>query len=272
MKHIRTLHPEVKVINDAEGIIEYVASDETLDQYDEIILANGWRFDNFAKNAPFVDSHDYSCIEKQLGVVTDWRIEGGQLIERVKYAIDVPACVLAKFAFDMVSKGYLKAVSVGFMSEAESWRGDKEFAQLCTQIGLSTEAAAQCRRIFKQQQQLELSQCIIGANPNALAKAWREGAATEEQMASIGFKDADAIEFLELSAATEARGALDAAMRLEYRRVCQRLYLSAKGTAHGSRQTDSSPRSRAGGDGSKQRERDAEQWKKLVEEMKRLTK
>ena len=59
---IRTIHPEVRVIDASRGIVDYIASDESLDSYREAIKAAGWKFTRFAKNSPFVDSHDYSTI------------------------------------------------------------------------------------------------------------------------------------------------------------------------------------------------------------------
>ena len=75
---IRTLCPKIRVLDAAKGLVEYVASNETIDSYREIIRADGWRFSRFAKNAPFVDSHDYSSVDKLLGKVVDFRVEGRQ--------------------------------------------------------------------------------------------------------------------------------------------------------------------------------------------------
>jgi hypothetical protein len=63
----RTIHPEVRVMDERKGIAQYVASDETIDSYREVIRADGWRFDRFAKNAPFVDSHDYARLKSRWG-------------------------------------------------------------------------------------------------------------------------------------------------------------------------------------------------------------
>lgn len=256
-KTIRTLHPEVRVISEKDGTVDYIASDETLDQYREIVLARGWRFDFFQKNAPFVDSHDYGQIERLLGRVTEFGVKGSHLVERVKYALDVPSCTLAKFAFDMVAKGYLRAVSVGFTVEAVAYRNDPGFAKLCEELKLDTAAAQNLRCIYTQHQQIELSQCIIGANPNALARAFKDGAATEEQMAAIGFADADAMEFLQVSAAASEKPEFQGFMESLYRLECRRLFnLSSSVARRGSSPTDPSPGSRAGGDGSKQREQE----------------
>jgi hypothetical protein len=161
-----------RVLSEQDGTVEYVASDETLDCYREIVRVNGWKFTHFAKNAPFVNSHDYSDIRQQLGVVTDWRIEKGQLVETVKYARIKDT--LAEWAFLMVRDGFLKAVSVGFVptSMCSKWDGDtKDFLSQIGELRLDAATAAQVRVIYREQEQIELSQCIIGANPNALAKS-----------------------------------------------------------------------------------------------------
>src|SRR3954464_4450795 len=112
-----------RVLSEEEGTIEFVASDETLDCYREIVRVNGWRFSFFEKNAPFVDSHDYSTIEKLLGRVDSWRVERNQLVEVVRY--DLTPGSLGLKAFKLVRDGFLKAVSVGFVPVrmASKWDG-----------------------------------------------------------------------------------------------------------------------------------------------------
>src|SRR3954468_6697856 len=109
----RTICPEVKVLDGKKGIAEYVASDEVLDHDREIVVAKGWRFDLFKHNAPFVDNHDYSSVEKLLGGVIAFEVKGDKLVETVQWAIDVPTNRLAKLGWDMTEAGFLKAVSVG---------------------------------------------------------------------------------------------------------------------------------------------------------------
>ena len=108
------MNVEAKILSEAEGLVEYVASNEALDSYNEVVAVKGWRFNRFAKNAPFVDSHDYYCIDKLLGQVTSARIEGRDLIERVQWAKDVEENKLARLGWKMTLGGFLKAVSVGF--------------------------------------------------------------------------------------------------------------------------------------------------------------
>jgi len=180
MKLVRTLHTEVKIIDAAKGICDYVASDETIDSYKEVIRADGWRFNMFAKNAPLVDSHNYSTVENLVGKVIDFRVTGRQLVERVQFAIDVAENQLARIAWKMTEAGYLKAVSVGFWPVEYVCPGQSGWKEQCAELRLSEDNGV--RTIYTEQEQVELSVCIIGANPNALAKAYKADAISEEDI------------------------------------------------------------------------------------------
>jgi hypothetical protein len=172
-----------KILDEAKGLVRYVASDETLDCYSEIVRANGWKFTYFAKNAPFVDSHDYSTIKNLLGQVVDFRVNGNALEEDVMYSREPGT--LAEWAFKMVRDGFLRAVSVGFIptAVASKWDADKSrFLAQIDELKLDAQTAAKLNCVYLQQEQIELSQCVIGANPNALAKAYKGGTLTEEDL------------------------------------------------------------------------------------------
>jgi len=182
-KLIRTIFPEIRVLDAAGGLVEYVASDETLDHYREIIRADGWRFNHFAKNAPFVDSHDYSTIEKLLGSVVDFKVEGKRLIETVKW--EPEANPIAKIGWAMTQAGHLKAVSVGFLPSKAVTRWENngsDLARECTELGLDAATAAKVTCIYLEQEQIELSACIIGANPAALARAYKAGVISDGEI------------------------------------------------------------------------------------------
>ena len=181
----REIHPVIRVLDEKRGLVEYVASNEKLDSYNEIIRADGWRFDDFAKNAPFVDSHDYSSINCVLGRVVDYRVSGKNLVETVQWAIDVEDPTghpshKAQWGFQMTKAGYLKAVSVGFVPVQVVTPFDRDPAgwlENCADLKLDPNET-DCRCIYVQQQQKELSACVIGANPDAVAqigKAYQAG-------------------------------------------------------------------------------------------------
>lgn len=183
----RTLAPEIRVLNAEKGLVEYIASDETLDSYSEIIRAAGWRFDQrFTSNPVFVDSHSYWGIRDVLGKVVEWKVDGKKLVEVVQWAIDVSENALARLGFEMTAKGYLKAVSVGFIPTRAIRREDADFTKCCDEMGLETSARDAVRRIFWEQQQIELSACVIGANPAALAKAYDDRSIERGLFDSVG--------------------------------------------------------------------------------------
>ena len=215
-KIIRTIHPEIRVLDPKAGLVEYVASDETLDHYREIIRADGWRFSHFKKNAPFVDSHDYSTIEKLLGSVVEFRVEGKRLIEVVKW--EPEASPLAKIGFAMTQAGHLKAVSVGFIPTKYVDRysnGGADLQREAAAMGLAPEAAAAVRTIYLQQEQIELSACIIGANPSAVARAYKCGALSDADLETLHEKISKATDE---KTAREADHAAAAARAEEQRR------------------------------------------------------
>lgn len=246
----RTIHPEARVIDAAAGVVDYVASDQTVDWYDEVIMADGWRFTHFRKNAPFVDSHDYGTIEKLLGRVTDATVTDGRLVERVQWAVDVPQNELARVGFAMTAGGYLRAVSVGFAAVASVRRGQTGFDETLGKVGLADDRErARVYRIFTEQEQLELSACILGANPNALVKAWEEGAVREESLARLGFGEDAEMEFLTKAAAAVETGAADEVMRAMIAVEMGRIYGARKAlSGHQPKATGTSPTTRAAGE------------------------
>lgn len=186
----REIHPQVRVLDEQNGIAEFIASDETLDSYNEIIRAAGWQFNRVQKNFPFVDSHDYSTIEKCLGKVVDFAVRSKQLINTVQYALSVPEARLAQFAWKMLCAKMLPAVSVGFMPVTFLTRWDANDARYADawkeqleDLKLLPDTQVNC--IYIVQEQLELSQCVIGANPNAVAieRAYQAGILNDSDVA-----------------------------------------------------------------------------------------
>jgi len=175
----RTIHPEIRIIDETEGLSEYIASDETVDSYREVIRADGWRFDFFKKNAPFVDSHNYESITNLLGTVVDFSVSNGRLIETVKWAIDVPENKAAQLGWKMAQSGHLKAVSVGFRPVKAVSQGQGDFEAECLELGIDSRSV---RTIYLEQQQLELSAVILGANPQAVALAYKAGIIDESDL------------------------------------------------------------------------------------------
>ncbi|HRQ87218.1 MAG TPA: hypothetical protein PLA50_00350 [Bacteroidia bacterium] len=256
----RTIHPHVRVLDAARGLVEYVASDETLDSYDEVIRAAGWRFDErFEKNPVFIDSHSYWGIRDVIGRVVEWRVEGNQLVEVVQWAVDVEENALARLGFAMTAKGYLKAVSVGFVPVRRVRRNDEDFSAVADEMKLAGEVRDRVRTIHYEQQQYELSACVIGANPSALAKAFGDGAVSGELLDQCGLRGDEGREMLDLAArAFDATGdgAVRDLIRLQLRQFAGRNISAGRG---GSPATPHPRHGSAGGD-HRQRSQESRAW------------
>lgn len=255
----RSISVECRVLSEKDGTVEYIASDATLDSYNESILVSGWRFNLFAKNSPFVDSHNYWSIESLLGKVETARVENAQLIERVRWAKDVAENKLAVLGWKMTLGGFLKAVSVGFRSVKSAWPNDTGWNAFVQEAGLTPAAAAKCRRIFIEHEQLELSACILGANPSAVAKAWQEGCIKDADLAGVGFTDDD-MHFLNVAGKAIDGGQLSEMESLmigrEMARINQRRIPSRKTTDPNNSPSSGKP----GGDEAARRQADREDF------------
>jgi hypothetical protein len=128
--------------------------------------------------------------------VIDFRVEGSQLIERVQWAIDVAENQLAKIGWKMTEAGYLKAVSVGFMAVRyiSKWDSNPDMITLWNQqlkeLNLDPNKTP-CCCIYLEQEQYELSACIVGSNPNALAKtaqAYKAGILSDEDINTLSLE------------------------------------------------------------------------------------
>lgn len=248
-------------------MVEYIASDETLDSYREIIRAAGWKFDErFVSNPVFVDSHSYWQIKDVLGRVVEWRVEGGKLHEVVQWAIDVEENHTARLGFQMTAKGYLKAVSVGFMPVVTYRRESDEWTKALDEMKVSGEARDKARTIFWEQQQHELSACVLGANPSALAKAFGDGAVSGDLLAGVGLGGDEGQEMLALVGEAWDASA-DPAIRSLVRMQLRQFVTRQLSVGRGPRRT-AGPHPGAGATGGQLRQSPREQraWLKTVAE------
>ena len=140
--------------------IRFVASDESVDRYGDIIRADGWKLENFRKNAVLLFGHNSRDLP--IGKVTDVGVVGKQLEATAEF---MPEGMndFADAVWHAVEAGFLNAVSVGFLPLSEpnyifaaddpdhkGWPTGYEFVD---------------------QELLELSVVPVPANPQALAVA-----------------------------------------------------------------------------------------------------
>src|SRR3989442_3694663 len=114
--------PQPSTLN-SQPILDFIASDETLDRCDEVILAGGWRLDAYQRNPVFQNAHQYGDIIFTLGkaLITEIRqsrtlhspIPTPHLYQRIQFATE--ANPMARIAYALYKGKFLNAVSVGFI-------------------------------------------------------------------------------------------------------------------------------------------------------------
>jgi hypothetical protein len=161
--------------------LDFVASDETLDRYDEIISASGWRLGNYRRNPVFQNAHQYGDIIFTLGKALITEVRGGRLFQRIEFATEVNP--MARIAYGLYKGKFLNAVSVGFIPV----RWENGPAQ-SSSASASSSSSVPFRRRYLEQELLEVSAVGIPANPNALQLGLKTGA----------IEKADLVELLEL--------------------------------------------------------------------------
>lgn len=140
------------------AVVDFIASDETLDRYDEVVTAAGWQLANYKRNPVFQNSHKYGDVIHTLGKSLTTEIRGTALFQRILFAVDINP--IAKLAYDLYRQKFLNAVSVGFIPIRWETGSDQ----------------SAYRRKYLEQELLELSAVSIPANPNALQNAVKAGA------------------------------------------------------------------------------------------------
>jgi HK97 family phage prohead protease len=140
----------------------FVASDETVDRYGDVIRANGWQLDAYRKNPVLLFGHQSRALP--IGRVEPIAVEGTRLVATAEFA---PAgmSAFADTVWQMVRAKILNAVSVGFAPLAPP---NPRFDENGDWTGFE----------FVAQELLELSVVPVPANPSALqlAKSFALGA------------------------------------------------------------------------------------------------
>src|SRR5207248_2300745 len=93
--------------NSCDSCLDFVSSDETLDRYDEIISASGWKLTNYLRNPVFQNAHQYGDIIFTIGkaLITEIRpvqssisdLRSSCLFQRIQFATD--ANPMARIAY-----------------------------------------------------------------------------------------------------------------------------------------------------------------------------
>lgn len=154
--HRREVAQEVET--SADRTIRFIASDESVDRYGDVISAEGWQLKDFRNNRQFLWMHNH---EAPIGEVTDVKVDGSRLLATARFAT-AGVSKLADDLWALVKDKVLRAFSVGFTVGGE--RG-KDYEYLYD----DDENVTGYR--YLRPELLEISLVSVPANPNALALA-----------------------------------------------------------------------------------------------------
>jgi HK97 family phage prohead protease len=146
------------------AVIDMRASDDTVDRYNEVIVASGWQLDNYRRNPVIQNAHQYGDVIFTIGKALKTEIQGNELVQRWQFAVEENP--MARIAYGLYRGGFLHTSSVGFIP-LEWENGTKGDAW---------------RRRYTKQELLEVSAVGIPANPNALALALKSGAVKRDDL------------------------------------------------------------------------------------------
>jgi HK97 family phage prohead protease len=149
-------------VTDPEAIadsrkVRFVFSDGTVDRSGDSIDPTGWQTDTFNKNPVALWAHDSSS--PPIGRASNVGQMGSKLMGDIEF-MSADISPFADSIYRMVTGGYLKAVSVGFIPL--DWTFSKDKAR---PFGID----------FTKQELLEISVCPVPCNPNALSDAKSHG-------------------------------------------------------------------------------------------------
>ena len=145
----------IKAVDSEARTMRFVASDENVDRYGDIIRASGWQLDNFRKNPVLLFAHDSR--QPPVGQVPSIEVVGTELIADCLFRPEGDS-QLSDDVWRAVEGGFLRAASVGFTPTGP-------VNQLVDGAGNVTGYE------FTSQELLELSVVPVPANPQALAVA-----------------------------------------------------------------------------------------------------
>jgi HK97 family phage prohead protease len=140
-----------------DGKASFVMTSDALDRQGEVVEMDGWEFGNFMRNPVILDTHRYESIEDIVGrAVGEPRREGSGWVVDIEFA----PTERGKTAKELVERGMLNAVSVGFRSMQRR------------KVGSAIHHV--------KKELLEVSLVAIPANPTALRVKMNDGEEPQE--------------------------------------------------------------------------------------------
>jgi hypothetical protein len=177
-KQLKQLNFEIKVLDQANQIIQMIGSTECNDRVgDKMVLAGG-DFTNYLKNPVILANHNYGDSEKStvIGKALDVNIVGSQLIFKIQFA-DTPN---GNEWFYLYANKFMNASSIGFIPKeyTPNDSGGEDFTSW---------------------ELLELSMVAVPCNPEAVQNAYKAGKISKSMIEKINESEVENMKVEELN-------------------------------------------------------------------------
>lgn len=151
----KTVYKTTELRAAGDNAWEFVASDETIDRYGDIVRVKGWELANYKRNPIVLYQHQSSV---PVGISDKVWIEGKALMSRIKLAAEGTSDFIDTLR-KLLQQKIIRAVSVGFVpTKQPNYLRDEKSDSIVGQE-------------FIGQELLEISLVSVPANPAALALA-----------------------------------------------------------------------------------------------------
>jgi HK97 family phage prohead protease len=148
-------------INDDAKTVDFIISTNQVDRYGDVVDQKSWNLKSYEQNPIVLWGHNPDEPENVLGVATNIRTsdDGSSTTATLNFATDVPGNKAA-MVFDLIKRGILRTVSVGFVPHTMEYEDDTP--------------------ILKDNELLEISVVPIPANAGAVALSLKDGSLHEK--------------------------------------------------------------------------------------------
>ncbi len=165
-----------KAVDLDKRTLTIIATDETVDRDGDILMVNGWDFENYKKNPVFLWAHDYSSVPLAAAIKVAKRI-GPKRVELTHRFSTEGLNPFADMILQLYHEKIINAGSVGFLP--------KKFEKIENPEPAAGEITPWSPRRYLKQELLEHSGCPVPCNPSAVQnalKAMKGGKTTKEKM------------------------------------------------------------------------------------------
>lgn len=144
---------EDKAEKEESRFLTFTISTATVDRAGDVVSIDGWDLENFLKNPVVLWAHSYSILPIARATKV-WKHAGKLKATAEFQAFDMPVIgPLADAVYQSYKRGFMNAVSVGFLPKKWNWAEDEN-----RKYGID----------FDEQELLEFSAVPVPANPEAL--------------------------------------------------------------------------------------------------------